>query len=315
MAGGEPPRAEERGRVGKDPEPHVPVARDAWVGCATGLVAADEVVDDAPAERIGGVDRDVWDAQGVGGPARELHGLGRAAGAFGGGGRGIVPEAHRDADDVVAGVAQQERGDGTVDASAHRNRDTVPRERQAGLAEAGGVPLLERPRDGVGDDFRAVPAVHGEAAEGEVEVVGRERERLVEGRAGQGLAGRAGRRGGGAAPEYQEARVDDPLAPDSKLDAGDVAAGRAPRFADRVGGVHPPGADGRREVAHGWHWIRRHESEATTGSLGPVAKTPGPRRAAPVARTRSAARCGVPGTLDGDGHAPACRGGQVTGPA
>ena len=145
------------------------VAGDARVGGAAGGVPGDEVLDHPSPEALRHVEGEVRDAEGVGAGAGEPRRSRGAAGALRGGGRGVVPEAHRHADDVQAGVAEQHRGDGAVHAAAHRNRDPPRGERDPRVADPGGEPRLERAGDGVLHQLGAVAPGLAEAAEVGVE--------------------------------------------------------------------------------------------------------------------------------------------------
>ena len=120
------------------PEADAPVAGHAGVrACGPrGSPATKSSTTPAP-EALGHVEGEVRDAEGVRAGARQPDGLGRAAGALGGGRGGVVPEAHRHADHVEAGVAQQHRRDGAVDAAAHRHRDALGAQRHAAAARGG----------------------------------------------------------------------------------------------------------------------------------------------------------------------------------
>jgi hypothetical protein len=258
MAGGEQARPDEGRGVGQDLEAHPAVAAHAGVRRPAGPVPRHEVLDHAPAERLGGVDREVREAERVGARAGEPDGLGRAARALRGGRAGVVPEAHRHPDHVVARVAQEHCRHRAVDAAAHRDRHPVGLERDAGVPQPSGVPALEGPGDRVGHELGPVPAVGVEAAEVGVERLRREGQRVVEGGSPQPRAGRARRGRGRAAAEREEARVPDAAVAEPQRDAHEIAARGAPRLAQGVRGLHPARAHGSGQMAHRLSGVGRH---------------------------------------------------------
>ena len=244
-------------------------------GRAAGPVAGDELLDHALAEGRRDVQGEVGDAQGVGAGARQAHGLGRAAGALGGRGRRVVPEAHGHADDVEAAVAQQHRRDGAVHAAAHRDGDAALAGGGPGGAQAGRGPRLERAGDGVLDHLRAVAAGGPQPAEVGVQGGGRQPQRVVEGRAGQARAGRAGGGRGRAAAEGLEAGLADDAVLHQDAHAHQVAAPGAAGLADGVARREGAGARRRRQMAHGLGRVGRHRGRLPT---------PRPRTAHPARR-------------------------------
>ncbi len=262
--------AEQGGGVGEHAEAHAPVAGDARVGGASGGVPGDEVLDHPAPEPLRHVEGEVRDAEGVGAGAGEPDGLGGAAGALRGGGGGVVPEAHRHADDVPAGVAEQHRGDGAVDAAAHRDRHPPRGERDPRVADPGGEPRLERAGDGVLHQLGAVAPGLAEAAEVGVDAPRREAQRVVERRPGQPGARGAGGRRRGAAAERLEPRLADAPAADPQVDPDEVTARRAAGLADGVRRRHRPRTGGRRQMAHRLGGVGGHAATLPRGFPGPA---------------------------------------------
>ena len=125
----------------------MPVAADARVRRHAGRVARQEGIDDAGAELLAQVEREVRHPHPVGDRARDAHGVGAAAR-----GLGVVlrvgPQLERDRDGAVAG---QQRRHGRVHPAAHRH------ERPAGVGRDG-RPCPRRAAE------RAVQRVGGEVS-------------------------------------------------------------------------------------------------------------------------------------------------------
>ena len=124
--GADPPREGEQ--LG---EPEAAVAADARVRRLAPRVAAHERADDGAPEPLAEVEREVRDPEPVAGLARRDDRRGRAAGSIGVRPARVDPEAQRDPDRLVAGLAGAEERDCAVDPAAHRDGDPT-------VAPAGG---------------------------------------------------------------------------------------------------------------------------------------------------------------------------------
>ena len=127
VAGGEPVGAERFGLVEEAVELDVGVAVEAGVGRAAAAVLGDERLDDVLEKLALQIQRVVRDAEPVGDAAGVLDildaaALGAARQAFG---PGLGPEAHGDADHLVALLDEQRRGDGRIDPTAHAHDDSL----------------------------------------------------------------------------------------------------------------------------------------------------------------------------------------------
>ena len=101
-------------------------------GAATGVLL-DEVVDDVGLELALEVEEVVRYAENLADAPGVLHILDRAAAAMVGGGLFTIrdaPEAHGDADDIVALLLEEEGGDGGIYTSAHGDDDAGARHGQ-----------------------------------------------------------------------------------------------------------------------------------------------------------------------------------------
>src|SRR6185503_2841979 len=96
-------------------------ARDRRVA---GEVGADEGPDDVAPELLLEIEHVVADPQRPRRAARIAEIIERAAAPRTAGVAGVVPELHREAHDLVALVAEKERGHRRVDAARHGHRDT-----------------------------------------------------------------------------------------------------------------------------------------------------------------------------------------------
>ncbi len=123
VAGGEPGGADSLREGEQRAEAEAAVAAHAWVRRLATRVTADEGVDDSPAEGLAKVERDVREAERLARLARRDHRGRRAAHALGVLPDRIGPEAERDPDRLVAGIAHSQKRDGAIDAAAHRDGD------------------------------------------------------------------------------------------------------------------------------------------------------------------------------------------------
>ena len=210
---------------------------DARVRGLPARVAINERLDDAGAELVAEVEREMRKAELVGQPAREADGGRRTATPLAVV-LGVRPQLERDGDRVAATAAQQ-RGDRAVDSAAHRHERARsadrPREGRS-LADGGAERPVQRVRGQVG----GVELRGAEAAE-----LGRDRARPDSRRLehidvpGQ-LDDGAPRRRGGAAPLGVESDVAHAVAGDGQEDLDPVTArGSARGAAERVGRPMP----------------------------------------------------------------------------
>ena len=123
MAGGDPVEAECVGAPHQPVELQVPVALDARVRRPTRSVVVDVGADDLALEVFAEVEHVMLDPEPIGDPTGVVDvadgtapGVGRSA-----------PQLHRHADDLVAGLKEQGRGDGRVDPARHHHEDRPTR--------------------------------------------------------------------------------------------------------------------------------------------------------------------------------------------
>ena len=131
VAGREPVGADRAGAREQRRELDVLVALHARVRRLAGQVRLDEVVDHGRAELRAQIDHVVRDAEVRAHRARVFDVARPAAAARARGGASRVVEPHRHADDALAGLDEQARGDGAVDAARQRCDD------HASLAQLG----------------------------------------------------------------------------------------------------------------------------------------------------------------------------------
>jgi len=125
VAGGEPGRADSLREGEQRAEAEATVAAHARVRRLAARVAADERLDDSLAEGLAEIERDVREPEGLARLARRDHRGRRAAHTLGLLPGRIGPEAKRDPDRLVAGIAHAKECDGAVDAAAHRDGDAA----------------------------------------------------------------------------------------------------------------------------------------------------------------------------------------------
>ena len=117
MARGEPGGADSLREGEQRTEAEAAVAAHARVRCLAARVAADERVDDSPAEGLAEIERDVREAERMTRLARRDHRRRRATHALGVLPGRIGPEAKRHADRLVTGIAHAKECNGAVDAT------------------------------------------------------------------------------------------------------------------------------------------------------------------------------------------------------
>ena len=208
-------------------ESHVAVAAHARVGRETRAVIGQPALDHAGAELRSEVDRQVRHAQAVRQLARAAHGLRRAAAGLAVV-LGVGPQLERHPDRLLAALGDQQRGDGAVDAAAHRHERARGHGRQAGL-------LARRPAEGavqrIGRQLRGVALGGAQPAELPGDLLGPDPGCAQQRRAAQQGDRRAAGRDRRAAAARVEAGVGDgPLRAtriDGQRDADQIAAGRA----------------------------------------------------------------------------------------
>ena len=123
MAGGEGAGTEGGGHIEQFAELEIGVTADAGDGGFAGAIAVDEWLNDAIPETGLVVEDVVGDFKGGGDLAGVVDILAGAAAAGTAGCRAVIIELHGDADHVVAGVLQECRRDGAVDAAGHGSHD------------------------------------------------------------------------------------------------------------------------------------------------------------------------------------------------
>ena len=162
------PRVVARGQIGRaEPvgerdhrvEPHVAVAADARVRRHAFRVALQERVDDAGAERLAQVQREVRHAHPVRDRACHAHGVRGAAGGLGVV-LGVRPQLERDRDDRA--LPREQRGDRGVHPAAHRDERAAGIGRERGLRVRGAA---ERAVQRVGDQVGGVELAGREPAQ------------------------------------------------------------------------------------------------------------------------------------------------------
>src|SRR5659263_2969 len=126
MAGGHLGGTQPGGQKNQLVETEAAIAARAGVRRPPGHVFPDEVVHDHRGERLRVVNRQVGQAQAMADLASATDCLGRTtAGRFNIFAGWIAPEAHRDADNIAAGVSFEQAGGGAVDATAHGDEHAI----------------------------------------------------------------------------------------------------------------------------------------------------------------------------------------------
>ena len=139
VPGDEPFGAEAAGEVEHRVEAHVAVAADAGVGGVPAGVALEPAVDDAGAELLAQVDREVGQPEAVCERASAADGLRGAAAALAVV-LGVGPQLQGDRDDLLAGARGEQRGDGGVDPAAHRDEGALRARARARRARGRAAP-------------------------------------------------------------------------------------------------------------------------------------------------------------------------------
>ena len=122
VAGRHRVEAEQIGTLGEPGELHRAVALDARVRRDPGGVRLDVRLDDMGVEVVTEVEHEVVDVELLGDASRVVDVGHRAASGVG----VATPQLHRDTDDLVALLLEQERGNGGVDPAAHRTHHLHP---------------------------------------------------------------------------------------------------------------------------------------------------------------------------------------------
>jgi hypothetical protein len=203
-------------------------------------VVGDERRHDALRERRPQVEGQMWQPHPVRDGAREADGMGRAAGGLRVVG-GVAPQLERHGHRLAARAGHEQRGDGRIDAAAHRHQRAPRRRRKRPRA---GHRRPERDVQGVGGELRRVQLSRREPAELRRDLPRADPRGVEHRRAAHELDhGRAGR-DRRAAPRRLEAGGVHAVTGQRQVDAHEVAAGGAPgRAGERRRGhvAAPPG--------------------------------------------------------------------------